>query len=317
MLTIGANAMHSLISKRILACFVLLLASRACADEARAVLERAIQAHGGADKLERTKRGRLKATVTGRRFGGVIQLAWEETFDLPGRFHSIAEGTAGGKGYFEEQIMDGARGWTRLGKAPPVPVTMPKAEPLEWHWHAILAQLVLLSSKDTELKLLGEQVKDGRRLVAISASSPRAAADLYFDRATGLLARRTSPMPNFDATKEKPIDFGEFVYDEYKEVQGVQYPMQSKATSTGSSLEIKIASIEFLDKIDELAFAKPVEAGVAEAPSSPEEPAAPGPETSARWDRRLVVATLAVGSFVALVWFLIRGSRMKKQQAPQ
>jgi hypothetical protein len=306
--------MPSVIAKIALACLLLLLAGRAGAEEARAVLEKAIQAHGGADKLERTKRGRLKASVNGRLAGSVIQVTWEETFDLPGRFHWSAEGTAGGKAYSEEQAFDGTRGWSRQAKLPPQDIRVPKPEPLEWHWHAILAQLLLLSNKDTELKLLGEEMRDGRRLVAISARMPQAAADLYFDRTTGLLARRVSPLPNFDAAKGKTVEIGEFVYDDYKEVQGVQYPMHSKATGPRSSLDIKITSIEFLDKIDDDAFAKPVVAAPPEAPSHPEPPAPPSEEPPARWDLRLVVATLAVGSFVGVVWLLVRGSRTRKEE---
>jgi hypothetical protein len=290
---------------------------RACADEARTVLERAIRAHGGADKLERTKRGRLKASVNGKSNGGDFQWAWEETFDLPGRFHWRIEETTKGRTAFMEYAIDGTRGWRRAGKLPPETIREPEPEPLERHWHAVLAQLLLFSrSKDTELKFLGEEMKDGRRLAIISARSPRAAADLYFDRATGLLARAVSPRPNPMAGKETKVLIAENVYDDYKQIQGVQYPMHSKAINPDSTLDIKIVSLEFLDKIDDGNFAKPVEAAAPQTPSPPEQPESSSDEPPARWDMRLVVATLAVGAFVAVVWLFVRGSKTRKQETP-
>jgi hypothetical protein len=312
--------MRSLLVKIPLACLFLYLTGHACADEARTALEKAIQAHGGADKLERTKRGRLKASVNGRRFGGVLQWAWEETFDLPRRYRQIAEGTVGGRAFFADRVLDGTRGWIRLGRSPATNFEVEKPDPLESHWHAILAQLLLFErDKDTELKWLGEQMKDDRRLVVISAHSPRARADLYFDRTTGLLARAVQPLPNLMAGKGKAVIIGESVYDDYKNIQGIQYPMHSKATNPDSTLDIKIASIEFLDKIDDLAFAKPVEVAPADAEApSPSQPAAPASaDTPARWELRLVVATLAGGAFVAVVWMLVRNSKARKQETPR
>lgn len=310
MQTIKANAMLSAASKITLVCLFFFGMGRACADEARTVLEKAIQAHGGADKLERTKRGRIKALVNGKSNGESFQWKWEETFDLPGRFHWTVEETAGGKTVIKEYLRDGTRGWGREGKNPFQKAHVPQAEPLEEHWHAIPAQLLLFSrSKDTELKFLGEEMKDGRRLAILSVRSPRTTADLYFDRATGLLARAVRPVPGL-----AEVNIAENTYDDYKQIQGVQYPMHSKATNPKFSLDIKVASIEFLDKIDPGEFAKPVEADAPQTPSPPEQPDSSSDETPARWDMRLVVATLAVGAFVAVVWLLVRGSKTGKPE---
>ena len=317
MQTIKANAMPSAVLKITLVCLFFFVMGRAWADEARVVLERAIRAHGGADKLERTKRGQLKAKVEGRYLGGVSQVTWEEKFDLPRRFRRSVEGTIGGGAFSMEYVVDGTRRWGRQGQLPAQP--LPKLDepiPLERHWYAIPAQLLLLRGKDTELKFLGEEMKHGRRLAAISAQTRRATGDLYFDRATGLLARSVSPMPDFVSNKETPDKIGEYVYDDYKETQGVQYPMHIKAASPGSSLDIKIVSLEFLDKIDDGDFAKPVEAAAPQTPSPPEQPDSSSDETPVRWDMRLVVATLAVGTFMAVVWLLVRGSKTRKQETP-
>jgi hypothetical protein len=118
------------------------------------------------------------------------------------------------------------------------------------------------------------------------------------------------------AGKETKVLIAENVYDDYKQIQGVQYPMHSKAINPDSTLDIKIVSLEFLDKIDDGNFAKPVEAAAPQTPSPPEQPESSSDEPPARWDMRLVVATLAVGAFVAVVWLFVRGSKTRKQETP-
>jgi hypothetical protein len=303
--------MCSAIAKITLSCVFFALVNCVQADEATAVLERAIQAHGGAERLERTKRGHIKAEWKGQSLGNTLQMTWEVTFDLPKRYKRKMVGTKGGKALDGESAVMGTKGWSRQGQDPPQEDTAVMVHPLEDHWHAILAQLLHLRSKDTELKILAEETKGGRRLVGIRFASPRAAADLYFDKTTGLLARRQWPLPHpfFNADT--------ILYGDYREVGGVHYPMHWEGTlNNTSSLDIRIISLDFLDKIDESAFAKPAVSHPWEPPAPPDMPSTPSAEAPACWDIRLIVATLAVGCFVAVVWLIVRGSKAKKQTAP-
>src|SRR5262245_19238764 len=111
--------MYSIIAKITLPCVFFALASRAQADEAAAVLEKAIQAHGGAARLERTKRGHIKAEWKGQRLGNAFQVTWEETFDLPKRYKRKMVGTNGGSAVDTESAVMGTRGWERQGQKPP------------------------------------------------------------------------------------------------------------------------------------------------------------------------------------------------------
>jgi hypothetical protein len=305
-------------------CLALLLAANAWAEDARAVLERAIQAHGGEDRIARTKTGRLKATVEGKfRGDGVFKATWEETFDLPGRYRRVIEGSENGRTFHREFIVNGAEGWIRLQEAVQAfPVREPL--PLEQHWHAVLLQLVLLKNKDTRLTLLGEEQREGRAQVGIRAVSPRGEGHLFFDQATWLLARARRPMPNPLTGLEM---FGETIYDDYRTIDGVHYPMHLKAANGDTySLNTTLTSLEFLDRLDPRIFAKPETAAPHEANPPTDKraekdteasaaPAAPAAETPRRWDTRLIVATLAVGVFVGVVWWIVHRSRGRSQQS--
>lgn len=306
--------MRSFVSKTCLVCAFFLTAGRAWTDEAAAVLKRAIEAHGGAARLERTKRGHLKAEWKGERRGLAFDLIREETFDLPARYRLRVKGTEGGTVSDMELAFDGRKVWNRQGQRPPRYEPWATQLPLEGHWHAILVLLLQLQNKDAELQFLGEEAKDGRRFIGIRAVSPRVTADLYFDKATGLLARTRQPRP--DLGKDL---ISETVFGDYREISGVQYPMHKEETVKNFySLDIRIISLELIDQIDESVFAKPAEATPPEPPAPPDEPPdeRPKDESPARWDMRFLVATLAVGSVVVVMWLIVRGSKGRKQETP-
>jgi hypothetical protein len=293
---------------------------RAAADEAHDVVTKAIQAHGGEAQLARTTRGRVKARVDGF-FGarGSVKATWEEVFDLPQRYRRTLDGTNAGMPFHEENGVNGKRGWMRQGQGTPQDVLVAEPLPLGDHWHAVLAQLLLLRDKDARLSYLGEEQQGGRTILGVRVVSPQCQANVYFDKSTGLLARARRPLPNMTPGREM---IGETIYDDYREVSGVKYPMHMKATNGDTfSLNIVVTALEFLDKIDDSSFAKP------EAPPSARENAAssgqeeketegdsvPATEPPPRWDYRLIAATLGAGALVAVVWLFAHNSRKKER----
>ncbi len=278
------------------------------------ILDRAIEAHGGEARLARTKTGHIKSKMVGAYAKqSDFNVTCEETFDLPQRYRRTIEGTVNDKPIHTEYAVNGRRGWIRQGEGPPQDFPVAENFPLENHWHTFLAQLPLLRNKDTQLKLLGEKQRGPRSLVGIQVVSPRGTADLYFDKSTGLLAWTRRPLPSLMGGQQM---MGETLYDDYREVSGVHYPMHMKASNGDDYFENRtLSSIEFLDKIDESVFAKP------EPPPSAEEdsPSAPLSTPSvepAHWDIRLILATLGVGVFVGIVWLIVRASKRRDAQTP-
>ncbi len=318
--------MPSVQTKIVLGCLLLLLGGRAAADEARRLLDRAIQAHGGEERLSKTKIGRLTAKVDGASVGsGTFKVTWEEVFDLPRRYKRTIDGEFGGQTFHREITVNGPKGWFRQGQAAPQPFAVTDPLAIEQHWHAVLAQLLLLRNKDNRFTLLGEEQQGGRSLVGIQVSGAQGKANLYFDKSTGLLARARRPMPNLLAGGEM---IGETVYEDYREVGGVQYPMHLRSSNRDSSiLNIRISSVEFLDKLDARVFAKPEathapQGALADKPpergteTAREGPAEPNAERPTRWDTWLIAATLGGGAIIGAVWFFVRVSRRRSQQTP-
>lgn len=290
-----------------------LFAARAGAEDARALLDRVIAAHGGAARLERTKRGHLKAKMEGRQGGVPFKVTWEETFDLPRRYRRTIDKTVKAATDHLEYALDGKRGWYREGTEATHDIPNVEILPLAWHWQAILAQLPLLRAGDVRLASLADETKDGRTLVGFQAASSTGAAPFYFDKTTGLLARAQWAMPSLQPGGEAA---GETIYEDYRDIQGVRYPMRLKAAAGNLySVEIALLSLEFLDTIEDAVFAKrpspvaekpPTSVVVEKTSQRLESARETSAEPPARWDARLIVATFAAGAIVGVVWFWVR-----------
>lgn len=280
------------------------------ADEARTLVEKAIRAHGGEARLARTTIGRLHATGDGM-LSGVqpFRITWDETFDLPHgyRLDIDIDRTNGNEPVKWSFAVRGQEAWLRRGSNVPQPYPSFNALPAEGHWHSILLHLLRLRDKGVRLTLLGEEVQDIRSLVGVRAVSRGGTADFYFDKTTGLLARARRPMPHFNPGTEL---IGENTYEDYRAIDGIQYPMRFKSHS-GQKLSIKlqITSLEFLDKIDDREFAKPEAGNTAEA-----ERTEPAP---ARWDIRLAVAILCMAAVSGSIWLIIRIRKRREERMPQ
>ncbi len=288
-------------------CLLLLLVGEASAEEPRAILDRALQAHGGAARLERTNKGHLKAKSEGNQSNVPFQLDIEEWFDLPSRYKRIKTGSVNDKPFHREDGTTEKEGWVREGTGPISTFSVHQPMSVTEHWHAILASLLLLRDKDVQFKSLPDETKDGRTLVGFHATSQQVNGDFFFDKSTGLLAKTQQTRQNPQGGQEVIADTS---YDDYRDVQGIHYPMRFKSTVGKTySTTIALSSIEFGGKIDESILIKPL------APST--EPSSENDEkTQPSRDRVLIIATVVAGAVVGAVWFIVRASKRGKRETP-
>ncbi len=315
-------------------------ADRAAAEDARALLDRAIAAHGGADRLDKTRKGRLKAKMDGEDRGIPFKVTWEETFDLPQRYRRTIDRTLRDTTHHLEYVIDGKKGWLREENGPAHELRSDEETPagrywktvlerqplpLTWHWQAVLAQLPQLRGKETQLTSVPDETKDGRILAGFKAVSPQIVSTFYFDKTTGLLARALWALPTLLPGDEVT---SETIYEDYRDVQGVRYPMRLRA-GVGKiySITTTVTSFEILDSVDKTVFVKPPSpAPDKQTPRPEQEKPKPEPEPEptvaveteppARWDARLIAATVGVGVFVAAVWIYVRVVRKGPGETP-
>lgn len=287
---------------------LLLLIGKASAQEPRAILDRAIKAHGGAARLERTKKGHLKANSEGNQSNVPFRLEIEEWFDLPSRYKRTKTGSINEKSFHREDGSTEKEGWVREGTGPIRTFSVYQPMSVTEHWHAVLASLLLLRDKDVQFKSLPDETKDGRTLVGFHATSRLITGDFFFDKSTDLLAKTQQTRQNPQGGQEVIADTS---YDDYRAVQGIQYPMRFKSTAGKTySTTITLSSLDFGGKIDESVFQKP------HIPAADEPTSEPSEKTPVIRDRILIVATVGAGAVVGAVWFIVRASKRGKRETP-
>ncbi len=300
---------------------LLLGASAAFADEARNILERAIQAHGGETHIRKSLKGHLQAQVEGKNEGNAIKSKYEEFFDLPARYLRRVDGAGGALEIHMTAAVNDKTGWIRQGRSAPQVFPVPEPTPPEQQWYAIPYLLLALQKNDARLTLHGAEKRDGHSLVELRAAAPRLMSEvsLWFDRETGLVARARRPMPEFMRLNL----IAEIVFEKYRAIEGVRYPMHWQVTAgMNTSFTIDISTLEFLDRMDDSIFAKPAMPAAEKSTPSTNEPAEKAETTPAFDDReeapanrvpRLLFLTLGVGAVIGGLWLFVRANKRRKQ----
>jgi hypothetical protein len=223
-------------------------------DDAREVVRRAVQAHGGEKNLAKTLTGRIKAEMSGELGEIRMRVQDEETFQLPPSYKRVVEGeVAGQKGRLEYAFTDG-NGWLRRDGGPAQAFAGQKL-PLERHWHTMPALLPGLLGAGYELSPIPGAQSDGRQVSGVRVKGEQGTVDLFFDASTGLLARskRSMQLPLGNREVE-----GDIAYSDYKDVAGVKYPMKITVSAGGKKLiDVRVIEVQFLERVDPATFAKP------------------------------------------------------------
>lgn len=230
--------------------------------EARAIIDRAIKAHGGADKLSQFKAVSAKwigkHKVENMFYWDAVRVV---TYEMPDkiRLDFEVENPKGGKFAFS-RVVHGKKGWqgsvrgTRDLKEAEVAQI---SDELYAHW---LASVAPLKDKGFEFSLVGNVSVDDKDAVGVRVSCQgRPDVNLFFDSKTGLVIkserRAKDPGTNQEYTAES-------IYREHKAFQGVMWPTNRLDRRDGMDLEensgrFELSEFQAHDKLEEKSLARP------------------------------------------------------------
>jgi hypothetical protein len=189
-------------------------------DEARALVLKAIKAHGGEDNLAKIKamtiKGTGKVTVGGDTFDFTAdwQLQW------PAQQKFVVEVTVNGMNFQIMQVLNGDKGWQKLTGAETTPFTKDElAENQHKVYTSYLQTLVpLVKDKAIKISLLGEVKVNDKATVGVCVTSKgQRDVNLYFDKTTHLLLKAESRISDQGNEVNE-----ETLFSDYKAVDGVQ-----------------------------------------------------------------------------------------------
>lgn len=228
----------------------------AAQDEARALVERAVKAHGGAEALGRIRADKVKFKGTLVVQGHTAPFLAEKTMQLPSKYKHFIETNLDGDKHTILYVINGDKSYIMLdGKAlqaDPVQIAEIRSG-LELE--RAMRLLPLLEDKSYQLAVI-EEIRVNERPAAGIRITGRGRKEmrLYFDKEYGLLVRAEN---RIDAGKGKEIR-QHFFFGDFKDIGGYKRPTKVRAYRDGKQkMEAQLMDAKALDKVDETEFAKP------------------------------------------------------------
>jgi hypothetical protein len=228
-------------------------------DSPDVLLDKAIAAFGGPEKLARWKCGHVKYLARSETIPILDEKPSdiEEFFQMPGHIKRIARIGSGGREQTVTFVIGSEQGWeyrpdgrTRLLSSDSVFAVL-RTE----HAFADFCNLARLRSPYIRLSVRDEQIIHGRAAVVLHAETDfTLPTDFLFDRATGLLLQSVRRMPQ-SGGGEKVVETS---LGDYRDVGGSPVPHRIQGRCDGKVLlDFKITELEFLDHLDDSVFAPP------------------------------------------------------------
>ena len=233
------------------------------AAQARAIIDKAIQAHGGADKLSQFKAVSAKwfgkHRIENEHYGDAVRVV---TYEMPAdriRFDFEVENPKGNNFAFAK-VVSGNKGWQGAGQRTrdlnEAEVTQIVDE-IYAHWLASVVPLqdvVLLKHKGFEFSVFGNVPADGKDAVGVRVSCQgRPDIILFFDKETGLVIKSERRAKDLVTNREYTA---ESIYRDHKAFQGVMWPTTRLDRRDGQDLEensgrFELSEFQALDKLEE------------------------------------------------------------------
>jgi hypothetical protein len=232
------------------------LAAPAPADDStRAIIDKAIKAHGGAKKVAEQKAIRTKSKGRLELAGG-LDFTQESAVQLDGKFKEVVQLEANGQQITVTTVYNGKKVWLNVNGQNQDVNDKTVEEIKEAAAIARLARLTVLKGKEYKLNPLGEIKVDGKAAVGVKVSTKgHRDVNLYFDKKSGLLLkterRAHDPMSRQDVTEERLIT-------EYQTVDGRKVAKKVLVRRDGKKyLEVEVTEFKVVDDIDDSEFGEP------------------------------------------------------------
>lgn len=224
--------------------------------EPRELIKKSIDAHGGAEKLDRLRLVREETRGTIEIAGIKTEFTAEALQRLPAQFRHTLKAEIAGKKLHVIQVFDGKDGWLKEGGE-----LRPTDERTREGWKATahaahLASLtpLLAGDKGYRFTALGEaKVLDKPALGVKIACPNQRDVNLWFDRASGLLVKK-----DLRPHAGSPASLQEEIFSDFRDIDGLQRPSRMRILINGElHAEGRIVATKFLDKLDDKEFGKP------------------------------------------------------------
>ncbi len=232
------------------------LSGKAQEDESRAVIEKAIEAHGGAKVLAGIKAMQMKGK-------GKAYQPMEFTFTIdvsavpPSKYKVEVDVEINNMNIKVIKVFNGDKGWLNvLGKTTDLGEVELKEFKEMAHVEKVTS-LIALREKAYKLSPLGESKVEGRDAVGVQVTTKdRRDVNLFFDKKSHLLVK--AEYRALDEATKQEVTQEKILLDYKKGASGLRSPTKMIINNDGKKfLEAEITEVTTPDSIDDSNFAKP------------------------------------------------------------
>jgi hypothetical protein len=221
-----------------------------------AVVQRAIAAHGGQERLSRVRADRVRSQ--GTLFVGTSSVPFrsETTVQLPSQFKNVIQVTTGNQTKTVVHLLDGDKAAILIdGQPQPVSAALLAQLRQTLQLNHLTRLVPLLTDPEFTLAWAGETTINGRPAVGVRVTGrSQRPVCLYFDKPSGLLvkAEQTLDGPGGRDVKQ------EAWYSGYRDLGGYRRPGKVTAYRDGQKvMEAELLEAEALGQIDPKEFTRP------------------------------------------------------------
>jgi hypothetical protein len=236
--------------------YLLAWSGPARADEAAAIIDKAIKAHfpKGIDAKNKGLRTKSKGTL--HVMGLDLEYTQEFCAQVPTKFKEVMDMVVMGQPVNVTTVYNGKEGWIKSNNMDVTVTDEILTELKEAAYGMGLMQGLFLKDKDLKYSLLGEIEINGKPALGVKISKEgHKDISLYFDKTTGLMAklemRRRDLMSGQEVTEERFIT-------EYQVVKDRKVAKKVEVKRDGKPLiEAEVTEVQILEKVEDSEFVKP------------------------------------------------------------
>ena len=220
--------------------------------DAKAVVEKAIKAAGGADELAKYPAVRLSGKGTFYGMGQPVEFTSTSYVQHPDRSRFEVSGDQ----FKFVQVFNGDKGWVKINDDTEEMDKDQLAEARETLHVGAVQHLAGLTGGDYTLSALGESKIGDKTAVGVRVERKgRRDVNLYFDKDSGLLLKLETRVKDLMAGKERTE---ERLFSDFKKMDGVQVPRKVLINRDGEKyVEIEVTDFKRMEKLDPGLFDKP------------------------------------------------------------
>jgi hypothetical protein len=224
--------------------------------EAKAVIDKAVKALGGAEKLGAAKAVTWKSKGKLRRNDSESDFSSKVTARGIEQFRQDFEGDFGGNPIKGVTILDGDKGWRKFGEEANKLEDDALANQKRTVYLQVVGQMPQLLNADGFKVEAAEEEKVGDKPAAVLKVTGPDGKDfqLFFDKESGLPLKMTATV----AGRQGAESAQETTYANYKDFDGIKRATKVETKRNGKKyLDAEISDFKVLEKVDPKTFAEP------------------------------------------------------------